>query len=55
MRTEDLHYVRWDDGTTQLFDYRADPWMMENLVASRPEVAADLDARLDVLLEASRP
>lgn len=55
IRTDDLHYVRWDDGTTQLFDYRSDPWMMENLVDIQPEVAERLDERLEVMLEASRP
>ena len=54
VRTDELHYVRWDDGETELYAYRDDPWEMEDLSEARPEVVAELDARLDELLEASR-
>jgi arylsulfatase A-like enzyme len=52
--TDDSHYVRWDDGETQLFAYRDDPWLLQDLSEAQPELAAELDARMQELLDASR-
>ena len=29
VRTLDRYYVRWDDGTQELYAYRDDPWLLE--------------------------
>jgi N-acetylglucosamine-6-sulfatase len=55
IRTREWHYVRWDDGTRQLFAYREDPWHQHDVVIDEAGVAHELDARLTELLDASRP
>jgi arylsulfatase A-like enzyme len=54
VRTPQLRYIRWDSGVRELYDEVADEWELDNLVDSRPDDAARLDARLDELLEASK-
>jgi arylsulfatase A-like enzyme len=53
LRTPDLHYIRWDSGTQELYDLEADPWEMEDLSKKRRRLVATLDARLDELIAAS--
>jgi len=55
LRRPDHRFIRWDTGQRELYDLAADPWERENLVASEPEVAAAMEARLDELLSASEP
>jgi arylsulfatase A-like enzyme len=54
LRTPEWHYVRWDDGRTELYDLRKDPWEQKNLARKRKGRVQRMDARLDELLEASR-
>jgi arylsulfatase A-like enzyme len=54
LRTPSWRYIRWDGGTRELYDLAADPWEMENLVEQEAATAAEMDARLDELIEASR-
>ncbi len=53
LRTPDARFIRWDDGKRELYDLTGDPWELENLVRSEPQQAAEMEARLDVLLDAS--
>jgi arylsulfatase A-like enzyme len=53
LRTPGQRFLRWDDGKRELYDLEADPWELENLVRAEPEVAAQMEARLDELLVAS--
>jgi N-acetylglucosamine-6-sulfatase len=53
--TRDWHYLRWQDGHRQLYRYRTDTWEQYDLAATHPDVTDQLDARLDQLIEESRP
>lgn len=56
LRTEDWAYLRYGDGSTELYDMQRDPSQFENLAASEPEVVERLDARLERrLAEAAGP
>ncbi|GAB3688460.1 sulfatase [Salinarchaeum chitinilyticum] len=58
VRTDRWKFVRtynegaWELPERALFDMAADPWEQENLVAERPEVAAELEEALAVWVEA---
>jgi arylsulfatase A-like enzyme len=54
IRTGDRRYIRWDDGMQELYDIRTDPWELDDLSRQEPATVADLDARLDALLEESK-
>jgi choline-sulfatase len=55
IRTPDYRLVRWDDGQRELYHLPTDPWQRDDLLAAEPEVAADLEARLDALLAGAAP
>jgi arylsulfatase A-like enzyme len=40
MRKGDYRFIRYADGSTQLFDLRSDPWCLKDLGAGHPEHAA---------------
>jgi N-acetylglucosamine-6-sulfatase len=46
-------YIRWQDGRQELYRYRDDPWLLEDLTAAHPDVVAQLAERLECLMEAS--
>ena len=54
IRSGPWRYVRWDSGLRELYDLSTDPGEIDNVQREQPEVVAQLDARLDILLEASR-
>ena len=47
-------YIRWQDGSQELYRYRDDPWLLEDLAATSGDVVAELAPRLDCLIAASR-
>jgi N-acetylglucosamine-6-sulfatase len=51
--TETWWYIRWRNGSQELYRYRDDPWLLEDQTATSPDVVAELDARLDCLIAAS--
>jgi arylsulfatase A-like enzyme len=53
LRTPDARFIRWEDGKRELYDLTNDPWEQENLVRTEPQQAAEMEARLDVLLATS--
>jgi arylsulfatase A-like enzyme len=53
LRTPEWRFVRWDDGRRELYDLVADPWQARNRIRREPEVAAEMEARLDELLSDS--
>ena len=54
IRADDWRYIRWDDGKRELYKVSTDPWELEDLSEEKPGTMAELDARLDVLVEESR-
>ena len=54
IRAGDWRYIRWDDGKQELYEVSTDPWELDDRSRQEPATMADLDARLDVLVEASR-
>lgn len=50
IRTEAWHWIEWEDGSRELYDLVADPWELENLAGTLPEVEAQLADELQVLL-----
>jgi arylsulfatase A-like enzyme len=50
LRTAQWKYIRASEADDELFDLTADPGELENLLAARPEVAAELAALLDAYL-----
>jgi N-acetylglucosamine-6-sulfatase len=55
IRTPEWRYIRWADGTEELYDLLADPGELENVVSDRSDLVADLGPRLDALIEDSLP
>ena len=53
LRTPEHRFIRWDDGQRELYDLVEDPWELTNLVATEPETAAHMEARLDELMAAA--
>jgi arylsulfatase A-like enzyme len=50
IRTRTWHWVEYDTGERELYDLVTDPFEMENLAGTLPEVEADLAAQLQELL-----
>jgi uncharacterized sulfatase len=46
VRTKDWAFVQWSDGSTELYDHRTDPEEQHNLAALKPEMVAELKAKL---------
>jgi arylsulfatase A-like enzyme len=55
IRTPSHRLVRWDDGQRELYDLAADPWERQDLLAAEPELATQMEARLDALLGGATP
>jgi arylsulfatase A-like enzyme len=55
LRTPDRRFIRWDDGQRELYDLAADPWERRDLLADEPQVAVEMEARLDELLAGADP
>lgn len=58
VRSEDHLYVEYDSGARELYDLRADPHQLENLLspgepAAAPEIVERLEGRLDELRDCS--
>jgi N-acetylglucosamine-6-sulfatase len=53
IRTPEWRYIRWDNGTLELFDIQNDPWELDNVRAGNRDVADRFDRRLNRLLKAS--
>jgi arylsulfatase A-like enzyme len=54
IRTPDWRLIRWETGKRELFRVAVDPWELADLAGVRPDVVADLEPRLDALLQASQ-
>lgn len=57
LRTRDWHYMRYDDGTAELYDMKADPNEFTNLASDKSrgpliqELKAKMDRRMSVVLK----
>jgi N-acetylglucosamine-6-sulfatase len=49
VRTERWKYVAYENGERELYDLRADPYEVENLAGTMPEVEDELSVRLETL------
>ena len=53
LRTRRWHFIRWQNGQRQLFEYIVDPWELRDLAATERRVAVELEERLDEMIVAS--
>ena len=53
-RTPRWRFIRWDDGATELYDLRADPWEQQDLSESMRGRARRMESRLENLIADSR-
>ena len=53
IRTPEWRYIRWDNGTLELFDLQRDPWELTNVYAGNRDVANRFDRRLNRLVKDS--
>jgi N-acetylglucosamine-6-sulfatase len=49
IRTAEYTYVEYETGEKELYDLTADPYQLENLAGTRPELDAELSTRLSKL------